>query len=343
MTRHAAAALLEAVGPRWRRDIRRHSQQVKEAYEPLLAAAPRDGVEVRRGIAYGPHPRQVVDVFVPAALRAHGGARVVVFVHGGAFVRGDKRTTEEIYDNVLFWFARQGCVGINVEYRLAPEASYPAGAEDVASALRWLQAHVAEFGGDGARVFLIGHSSGGTHAATAMFDPVLPGSERPKVAGLVLVSARLRADRLAENPNAAGVAAYFGDDATLDEARSPCMHTAGSDVPVMIVVAEFENPLLDCTGSNSRSAWPPHGGARRASCRRAATITCPSWPTSTAAKKHSVARCWLSSIPSSATGHRAQAAAQAFRRRQHRQRHHRFTSLDSRSRGKPHVSGRRRD
>ena len=247
MTRDAAAALLEAIGARWRLDIRRHSQQVKEAYEPLLAAAPRDGVEVRRDIGYGPHPRHVVDVFVPPALPAHG-ARVVAFVHGGAFVRGDKRTTEQIYDNVLFWFARQGCVGVNIEYRLAPEASYPAGAEDVASALRWLQARVAKFGGDPARVFLIGHSSGGTHAAAAMFDPALPGNERPQVAGLVLVSARLRADRLAENPNAAGVAAYFGADATLDEARSPCMQAAGSDVPVMIVVAEFENPLLDLYG-----------------------------------------------------------------------------------------------
>ena len=242
MTRDAAAALLEAIGARWRLDIRRHSQQVKEAYEPLIAAAPRDGVEVRRDIGYGPHPRQVVDVFVPPALPAHG-ARVVAFVHGGAFVRGDKRTTEQIYDNVLFWFARQGCVGVNIEYRLAPEASYPAGAEDVASALRWLQARVAKFGGDPARVFLIGHSSGGTHAAAAMFDLALPGNERPQVAGLVLVSARLRADRLAENPNAAGVAAYFGDDATLDEARSPCMQAAGSDVPVMIVVAEFEGPF----------------------------------------------------------------------------------------------------
>ena len=113
VTRDAAAALLEAIGARWRLDIRRHSQQVKEAYEPLIAAAPRDGVEVRRDIGYGPHPRQVVDVFVPPALPAHG-ARVVAFVHGGAFVRGDKRTTEQIYDNVLFWFARQGCVGVNI-------------------------------------------------------------------------------------------------------------------------------------------------------------------------------------------------------------------------------------
>ena len=57
MTRDVAAALLEALGARWSLDIRRHSEQVKEAYELLLAAAPRDGVEVRRDIGYGPHPR----------------------------------------------------------------------------------------------------------------------------------------------------------------------------------------------------------------------------------------------------------------------------------------------
>ena len=117
-------------------------------------------------------------MFVPVALPAHDGARVVAFVHGGAFVRGDKRPTEQIYDNVLFWLALQGCVGVSIEYRLAPEASYPAGAQDVASALRWLQEHVAESGGDPARVLLIDHSSGGTHAAAAMFDPALPGNER---------------------------------------------------------------------------------------------------------------------------------------------------------------------
>jgi len=237
-------ALLARIGPIWHSDIRSHSQAVKDAYAPLLAAAPKDGIDVARDLAYGPDPRHRLDLFRPQGARA---APVVVFVHGGAFVRGDKRTTEQLYDNVMYWFARQGCIGVNVEYRLAPDATYPAGAHDVGRALAWLQQHAAGHGGDPARVLLVGHSAGGTHAAGWVFDPAVARGPVDAQA-LVLVSARLRADRLAENPNADGVLAYFGSDASLDELRSPVAHAARSQLPVFVVVAEFENPLLDVYG-----------------------------------------------------------------------------------------------
>jgi acetyl esterase/lipase len=170
-----------------------------------------------------------------------------VFVHGGAFVRGDKRTSDEIYDNVLYWFARQGWVGINVEYRLAPESTYPGGARDVALALEWVRQHAEAHGGDPSRVMLVGHSAGGTHAAACVFDPAVAAGPVP-VQALVLISARLRADRRPENPNAEGVAAYHGSDATLDEERSAVNHAARSALPVFVAVAEYENPLLDVYG-----------------------------------------------------------------------------------------------
>jgi acetyl esterase len=65
---------------------------------------------------------------------------------------------------------------------------------------------------------------------------------------LVLISARLRADRLAVNPNAEAVAAYFGADAALDEIRSPASHVAQSEMPTLVAIAEHENPLLDVYG-----------------------------------------------------------------------------------------------
>jgi acetyl esterase/lipase len=49
------------------------------------------------------------------------GVPVVLFVHGGAFVRGDKDVTGEVYANVCYYFARHGYLGVNVEYRLAPD------------------------------------------------------------------------------------------------------------------------------------------------------------------------------------------------------------------------------
>src|SRR3546814_13558169 len=66
-------------------------------------------------LAYGDHPRQLLDAYRPAGARR---APVVVFVHGGAFIRGAKDISAAMYANVATWFARQGCLGINMEYRL---------------------------------------------------------------------------------------------------------------------------------------------------------------------------------------------------------------------------------
>ncbi len=240
--------LMARIGPVWGTDIRGHSQMVKDAYAPLLAAASNDGISVTRNVAYGLHARHVLDIFQPPATQnagAHLG--VVVFMHGGAFVRGDKQASPEIYDNLMFWFAKQGYLGINIEYRLAPESAYPGGADDVALAMAWLHANAAAHGGDPAKLFLIGHSAGGTHVASYVFDPKLGYSGR-YTAGAVLVSGRLRADMSPENPNAEGVRAYFGNDTTLFDQRSPVSHAACSNMPVFIVTAEFENPLLDVYG-----------------------------------------------------------------------------------------------
>jgi len=237
----ALRALLTEIGPQWATDIARHSQCIKDAYEPLLARAPKGGVAVLRDLAYGDHARQVLDIFRPTGAQT---APVAMFVHGGAFVRGAKRATDELYDNVLYWFARQGFVGVNVEYRLAPEAAYPCGADDLALAVEWVHGQIRRYGGDPARVLLIGHSAGGTHAASYVCDPGL-GHLGRHIAALVLISARLRADQLPANPNATGVRAYFGDDPALYDARSPVSHAACCDLPVLIAAAEFENPLLD--------------------------------------------------------------------------------------------------
>ncbi|MGQ7938736.1 alpha/beta hydrolase [Paraburkholderia sp. D1E] len=241
------------IGPVWGRDINTHRDLVIDAYSPLVAASRDAGesFEVARDVAYGEHERQRLDVFAASTTRKKGNADVVLFVHGGAFLRGSKSFNGLIYDNVSRWFARQGCVALNVEYRLAPEAPYPAGADDVVAAFSWALKHVAEFGGNPQRIFLVGHSAGGAHVATYLCDPLFAGlrESASTVAGAVLISARLAADVLPDNPNAAGVRAYFGAHETCYAARSPLTHAAHFDTPLMVVVAEYENPYLDAYGA----------------------------------------------------------------------------------------------
>lgn len=238
------AAALRELGPRYQQDPAACSQAVKDLYAPLLLAQPRAGVEVTRDIPYGEHPRQVLDVFRPA--RA-AGADVAVFVHGGAFVRGARSGPQGVYDNVLVWFARQGFVGINVEYRLAPEASYPEGARDVAAAMDWVHDHITGHGGSPSRVLLIGHAAGGSHVAGYAVDPEL-AHVSCRARALVLVSGWLRADQAEANPNAPSVRTYFGGDESLHERRSPVTYAGRCPVPVMVAVAEFDQPLLDLYG-----------------------------------------------------------------------------------------------
>lgn len=240
------AAEFARMGKVWGTDINAFRKVVVDAYTPILETTSRDGIEVARDVAYGPDPRQVLDIYSPTGQEKARG--VVVFVHGGAFIRGAKSFNGYIYDNVPTWFARQGFVAVNMEYRLAPGAPYPSGAQDVASATRWIHEHISDYQGDPDRIHLIGHSAGGTHVAAYCFDDALKNAVSGSVQSAILISARLTADAKPGNPNAKAVAAYFGDDESRYEALSPMAHAANVDIPTMIVVAEFENPGLDVYG-----------------------------------------------------------------------------------------------
>ena len=233
--------LMAEVGPKWATNVPGHVKLMVESFSAVLATCPKDGISVQREVSYGAHDRQVLDVYSPANPR---GAPVVVFVHGGAFTDGEKDRSPEVYSNVSIWFARHGIVGINMEYRSAPSAPYPAGTEDVKLACQWVEKNAASLGVDMKRLFVFGHSAGAAHSAAYAYGA--EGSEGgPKVAGSIVVSGRVRADNLATNPNARKVEAYYGTDSSLFEERS-ALHLSGKDsVPTFIAIAEYENPLLD--------------------------------------------------------------------------------------------------
>lgn len=244
-------ARLDAVGKVWNDDLGASRAVVLDVYRPhLRARAENDGIAVHREIAYGADPAHRLDVFESSSRCASGRGRpVVVFVHGGAFTRGSKSADGLIYDNVLRWFSRQGLVGVNVEYRLAPGARYPDGARDVAVAIHWVASSIGQYGGDPRSILLVGHSAGGCHVASYLYDPNVGRQPSPDVKAAVLISARLRADSLPDNPNANNVRQYFGDDeATYDE-RSPVIHAGSTKIPVLVAVAEFENRYIDAYGA----------------------------------------------------------------------------------------------
>jgi acetyl esterase/lipase len=246
MPAHVQQRLAE-VGPGWGKDIAGNIEKTLEVYTPLLAVAPKQGITVQRDVAYGSDARHRADLFRADGLK---NAPVVVFLHGGAYVRGDRDINSEVYGNAPMYFARQGMLGVNATYRLAPAAQWPAAAQDVASLVAWLKANAARHGGDPNRIYLIGHSAGATHVATYVYLKDLQPGQGHGLGGIVLMSGRYHFDPHPSDPNLKNFQAYFGTDRTQYPVRSPLSHVkSAAPLPTFIVVAEYDNPDLDTQGA----------------------------------------------------------------------------------------------
>jgi acetyl esterase/lipase len=207
-------------------------------YAPLQEKEPYPGVKVERDIKYGPADRNLLDVFMP---ETHSEGRpVLMFVHGGAFIGGNKRMPgTPFYDNVMLWAVKNGFVGVNITYRLAPQFPWPAGAEDVATAVQWISEKISERGGDPARVYLMGHSAGAIHAASYVSHPEFYKVRDSGLKGVIMVSGIYD---LTAAPLTDPERAYFGDDPSRYAGQSSLPGLLRTNVPWMAVTAELDPP-----------------------------------------------------------------------------------------------------
>ena len=122
-------------------------------------AVPTPVARVEERMIPGPAGEMLVRIYWPEAAAP---APLVVFFHGGGFVLCSLDTHDELARGLC---QGAGAVVVSVDYRLAPEAPYPAAADDCYAALVWAVAHASELGADGARVAVAGDSAGGNLAA----------------------------------------------------------------------------------------------------------------------------------------------------------------------------------
>jgi len=206
-------------------------------FAPLQERAPFSDVEITRDLRYGNDERHRLDVFRPKS--GDGGGRpVLVFVHGGGFIGGDKITAiAPFYDNVGAWAVRHGMIGVNVTYRLAPKHPWPAGSEDLALALSWVRSKIASQGGDPSRIYLMGQSAGGAHVAQFLAHERFAGADRQALAGAVLVSGLYDTMTMDKNPM---FKAYFGEDASRYAEQSALPGLAACSTPLLVLIAEHD-------------------------------------------------------------------------------------------------------
>ncbi|QDA36182.1 alpha/beta hydrolase (plasmid) [Paracoccus liaowanqingii] len=133
---------------------------------PIPDPVPPEGTTVLRDIAFGPHPRQAYDLYLPKDCEKP--VPVVVFAHGGAWVRRDRRAVRMMH--VL----NHGFALASIGYRLATDFPFPAQVQDYRQAAAHLVAHALGHGIDPTRVFFSGASAGGhlaNLAALAVHEP----------------------------------------------------------------------------------------------------------------------------------------------------------------------------
>lgn len=122
-----------------------------------LTAQTRAALPNHLDIPFGADPKQRLDVYLPA--NPVKNAPVLLFLHGGGFMEGDRAH----YGFVADPYARHGIITVVSGYRLAtPGVHYPAQSDDAKSAILWIHKNIAKFGGDPGTLFLSGHSVGAT-------------------------------------------------------------------------------------------------------------------------------------------------------------------------------------
>jgi arylformamidase len=131
---------------------------------PIATACGAEAV-VTRDLRYSDsgHERHVLDVYAPAGAK---NLPVVFWIHGGGWQAGDK-TSVQVKPQA---FVDQGFVFVSTNYRLLPSVEMETIFRDIAKSIRWVHEHVAEYGGDRQRLFIMGHSAGAQLAALMCTD-----------------------------------------------------------------------------------------------------------------------------------------------------------------------------
>ena len=224
------------------------------------------GSQIRWNVPYvtGGSDLQKLDIYAPPAVKA---APILLFVHGGEWAKGDK---SEISFKPRF-LNEQGVVFIAMNYRLSGTDKHPAQVNDIAAAIKWIREHAPEFGGDPAKIVLMGHSAGCHMATLVGLDPrplATVGLKPSDLKGIVSWSGG--AFDLVDKVNSGGMyAGYirlnFGDDPAAWRDASPIVHIGDAKPfpPFLFASAAEGNPASRELSDKMASLIRDKGGDAR--------------------------------------------------------------------------------
>ncbi len=205
-------------------------------------------------------PKHQLDLYVP---RAGTSFPVVLFVHGGFWKGQDRRYYQAftgIYGNVGVTLARRGFAVAIPSYRLSPTVGIRDQLSDVLAALRWVQDHIAEYGGDPTRIVLVGYSAGGHLVTLLGLDPsylAQEGLDPSRIRGVASISGILDVHAMAVGQDASFneevTYRLFGRTAETQAVLSPSSYLRADAPPFLALAAEHDYPFVLAAGKSVAS------------------------------------------------------------------------------------------
>lgn len=210
--------------------------------------------------AYGPHPLQQMDIYLPPLPPGTADAPVIIMVHGGSWKGGDKTNPTVVANKLRHWLPR-GYVFVSVNYRLLPEALALEQAGDVAAAVRMVADNAARWGARADRMILMGHSAGAHLAALLSSRPDMAG--RPVAGTVVLDSAALNIPEVMSRRHSPMYDAAFGSSPAYWAMASPATQWTPDAVP-MLLVCSTRRPDNPCQMAQAFATMTERAGRHTA-------------------------------------------------------------------------------
>ena len=207
--------------------------------------------KIDRDLRYGDHERHRLDVHTAGD---EANAPVFVFVHGGGFVGGDKHVPgSPAYDYLGAWAVRNGWVGVTITYRLAPEHTWPSGAQDVAQAIAWIRDNITQYGGDPDRIVVAGNSAGAVHVASYVTGQASAGQDSGSLGGVRGAAILSGFFQVSAGERGDLERAYYRDTPAQDVATLDGLVRA--DIPLLFSVAERDPLFFQTQAARLVAAW----------------------------------------------------------------------------------------
>jgi arylformamidase len=222
-----------------RLESRRAAAQPEDAREMDLSEQSAAGVRLpsdarlERDVPYGDDPQQRLDVYIPGQAKR---APVILMVHGGAWMVGDKAASGFVSKKVTRWLPK-GYIIVSSNYRVSQRPNPLEQVDDIAHALAFVQAKASSWGGDPTKMLLLGHSAGAHLVSMLAADQHIVTGQggAPWLGTIVLDSAAFNVVEIMQGKHYGFYDRVFGKDQALWTEASPYHRLTTAPAPMLLV------------------------------------------------------------------------------------------------------------